>query len=61
MRDFGFGRRFDELEKHINDELLSLVDVIKNGPKFEYEKVNLWTTEKFYYIFICNHLLYRTF
>lgn len=41
MRDFGFGRRFEELEKHINDELLSLVDVIKNGPKFKYEEVNL--------------------
>lgn len=39
IRDFGFGRRFESLEKHINDELLSFVDVIKNGPKFIHEEV----------------------
>lgn len=39
MRDFGFGRRFDELELEINDELVQLVDFLKNGPKYDFEKV----------------------
>lgn len=40
LRDFGFGRRFDELELELNEELLELVDFLKNGPKYEFEKVN---------------------
>ncbi|XP_055903736.1 probable cytochrome P450 304a1 [Eupeodes corollae] len=38
LRDYGFGRRFQELELIINEELHDLVDLIKNGPKFEHEK-----------------------
>lgn len=39
MRDFGFGRRQDELESEIQDEILILIDLLKNGPKYEFEKV----------------------
>lgn len=39
LRDFGFGRRFDELELEIDEELREFVDIVKNGPKYEYEKV----------------------
>lgn len=38
FRDFGFGRRFTELEIHIEEELRALVDLIKNGAKYDYEK-----------------------
>lgn len=38
MRDYGFGRRFEELEAHINGELLAFVDLVRNGPKYEYER-----------------------
>ena len=40
FRDFGFGRRFNELEIDTNDDLASFVDLIKNGPKYDFEKVN---------------------
>lgn len=40
LRDFGFGRRFDELELELNDELMEFVDFLKNGPKHEHEKVS---------------------
>lgn len=39
MRDFEFGRRQDELESEIEDEILILIDLLKNGPKYEFEKV----------------------
>lgn len=39
IRDFGFGRRFNDLEIDINCELTHFIDMIKNGPKFDYEKV----------------------
>lgn len=42
MRDFGFGRREDELESEMQDEILSLIDLLKNGPKYEFEKVRLF-------------------
>lgn len=38
LRDFGFGRRFEELEIHIDEELRAFVDLIKNGAKYDYEK-----------------------
>ncbi len=38
LRDFGFGRRFLELELDIEDELKQLIDLIKNGPKYSHEK-----------------------
>lgn len=39
LRDFGFGRRFGELEVEINEELLQFVDYLRNGPKYDFEKV----------------------
>lgn len=38
LRDFGFGRRFSELELDIEDELRQMIDMIKNGPKYPHEK-----------------------
>lgn len=40
LRDFGFGRRFQDLELQIKDEITSLVNMIKNGPKYLHEKVS---------------------
>lgn len=40
LRDFGFGRRFDELETEINDEITNFIDMLKNGPKYEHENVS---------------------
>uniref|UniRef100_A0A336KN19 CSON013586 protein n=1 Tax=Culicoides sonorensis TaxID=179676 RepID=A0A336KN19_CULSO len=37
MRDFGFGRRHENLECHIRDELMSFIDQIRNGPKYDHE------------------------
>lgn len=39
LRDFGFGRRHEELELDFNDEILNLIDLIDNGPKYRHEKV----------------------
>ena len=39
LRDFGFGRRFNDLESDINQDLLAFVDMVKNGPKYDFEKV----------------------
>uniref|UniRef100_A0A1A9US54 Cytochrome P450 n=1 Tax=Glossina austeni TaxID=7395 RepID=A0A1A9US54_GLOAU len=36
--DFGFGRPFMELELVIQEELNDLLDLIRNGPKFDHEK-----------------------
>ncbi|XP_055850309.1 probable cytochrome P450 304a1 [Episyrphus balteatus] len=38
LRDFGFGRRFQDLELVINEEIKDLIDLIKNGPKFDHEQ-----------------------
>jgi hypothetical protein len=38
LRDFGFGRRFEEYEIEIEDEMKSLVNMIKEGPRFDHEK-----------------------
>lgn len=38
LRDFGFGRRFEEYEIEVEDEMKSLVNMIKDGPKFDHEK-----------------------
>lgn len=40
LRDFGFGRRFQELELQINDEIMDLVNMIKTGPKHSHETVS---------------------
>ncbi|KAL5284034.1 hypothetical protein ACFFRR_006355 [Megaselia abdita] len=37
LRDYGFGRRFDELEAVMADNVQDFVDLIKEGPKFSYE------------------------
>lgn len=36
MRDFGFGRRFDELEVH---QLNAFVDLVRNGAKYEFKGI----------------------
>lgn len=38
LRDFGFGRRSEDYENEVRDELQSLVETIRSGPKFEHEK-----------------------
>ncbi|XP_034485747.1 probable cytochrome P450 304a1 [Drosophila innubila] len=37
LRDFGFGRRFDELELIIKEEITDMLDLIRNGPRYEHE------------------------
>lgn len=39
LRDFGFGRRFAELESHANEELLDWIDMVRSGGRFEHEKL----------------------
>lgn len=39
LRDFGFGRRFEELELEIRDEFKAFIDILKNGPEYSHEKV----------------------
>lgn len=39
MRDFGFGRRQDELEMELEDEIRNLIDLLRNGPKYDFETV----------------------
>lgn len=41
LRDFGFGRRFDAFEKEIEIQISQLIDIVKNGPKYEYEFVRV--------------------
>ncbi|XP_008561134.1 probable cytochrome P450 304a1 [Microplitis demolitor] len=38
LRNFGFGRRHEQLESELAEELNILLDTIKNGPINEYEK-----------------------
>lgn len=38
LRDFGFGRRCQEYEIEVRDEMMNLVAMIKDGPRFEHEK-----------------------
>lgn len=38
LRDYGFGRRFAELEFTINDELQEFVEMLRCGPKYPYEQ-----------------------
>ncbi|XP_036324622.1 probable cytochrome P450 304a1 [Rhagoletis pomonella] len=37
LRDFGFGRRFLELESVIQEEVTDLLDLIRNGPRYQHE------------------------
>lgn len=41
LRDYGFGRRFDELELEMRDELNEFIDILKNGPKYAHEIVRI--------------------
>lgn len=38
LRDFGFGRRFEEYEIEVQEEMQSLIAMIKDGPRYEHEK-----------------------
>ncbi|XP_073815610.1 probable cytochrome P450 304a1 isoform X5 [Musca autumnalis] len=38
LRDFGFGRRFQELELVIQEEITDMINLIRNGPQYEHEK-----------------------
>lgn len=38
LRDFGFGRRFDSLEKEIQIQIATCIDIVKNGPEYPHEK-----------------------
>jgi len=37
LRDFGFGRRFEQLEMVIQEQLTDMLDMIRNGPKYPHE------------------------
>lgn len=39
IRDFGFGRRQEVLEREILDEVSLLIDILKRGPVCDGEKV----------------------
>lgn len=54
LRDFGFGRRQDELESEIEDEILNLIDLLKKGPKYEFEQVTD-NTQLISFLFINNN------
>lgn len=41
LRDFGFGRRYQDFEIEVRDEMQSLIAMIKEGPKYEHESVFL--------------------
>lgn len=41
LRDFGFGRRFDSFEKENEIQIAQLIDIVKNGPKYDHEKVGV--------------------
>lgn len=38
LRDYGFGRRFGELEAHADEELLDFVDMLRNGARHQHER-----------------------
>ncbi|XP_039948484.1 probable cytochrome P450 304a1 [Bactrocera tryoni] len=37
LRDYGFGRRFGELESIMQEEITDLLDLIRNGPQYPHE------------------------
>lgn len=39
LRDFGFGRRYDLLEKEIEIQIKQCIDVVRDGPKYPHEQV----------------------
>lgn len=38
LRDFGFGRRFQDFEIEVRDEMQNLIALIKDGPRYDHEK-----------------------
>ncbi|XP_058811722.1 probable cytochrome P450 304a1 [Topomyia yanbarensis] len=38
LRDYGFGRRFEELEAETNAEIMTLIEMLKYGPRYEHER-----------------------
>lgn len=51
LRDYGFGRRFDELEQEISFQIGQYIDMIKNGPKYPHEQVRSKQKSRNYIIF----------
>lgn len=41
LRDFGFGRRYEDYEIEVRDEMENLVAMIKDGPRYQHEKAFL--------------------
>lgn len=39
LRDYGFGRRFESLEMEIQVQIAQYIDMVRNGPIYEHEKV----------------------
>lgn len=39
LRDYGFGRRFAQLEIEVRDEICLFLDILRNGPKYPHEHV----------------------
>lgn len=37
LRDFGFGRRYEEFEMEVRNEMENFIKIIKEGPKYDYE------------------------
>lgn len=37
LRDYGFGRRFSELEIEVRDEICAFLDILRSGPKYKHE------------------------
>lgn len=40
LRDFGFGRRYDSLEKELEIQIAQCINLVKNGPKYPHEEVS---------------------
>lgn len=38
LRDFGFGRRFETLEKESECQISQSFEIIRSGPKFDFEE-----------------------
>lgn len=45
LRDFGFGKRSETLEKEVESQIAQTLEIIKNGPQFEHENVSEITNQ----------------
>lgn len=50
LRDFGFGRRYEILEKEIEIQIAQFIDLVKNGPKYPHEDVMMHAISKTFHI-----------